>query len=464
VKRTAVINAVGLSASCLGSHTPKLNALIAKGAKATIEPAFPAVTCTAQSNYLTGQKPSAHGIVGNGWYNRDLAEVQFWKQSNHLVKGKKVWDELRDMEPGFTCAKLFWWYNMYSSADYTITPRPMYPADGRKVFDIYTQPFSIRNEIKEDLGEFPFPAFWGPAAGASGKFEPDAVSKWIAESAKWIEEKYRPTLSLIYLPHLDYNLQRLGPNHPQAQEDFRRIDQIAGDLIDFFEARNIQLIVLSEYGISEVSNPVHLNRVFREKGWVAIKEEMGRELLDAGASKAFAVADHQVAHIYVNNASILKEVRECLANVQGVEQVLERDGKGALGIDHDRAGDLIAVSDARSWFTYYYWFDDQKAPDFSRTVDIHRKPGYDPVELFLDPAISLPMVKIAGKLLKKKLGFRMLMDVIPLDASLVKGSHGRIPDDQNERPMIITGNKESLPRGSVSSTDVYDIIKKAVLG
>ena len=249
-----------------------------------------------------------------GGTTRDLAEVQFWKQSNHLVKGRKVWDELREMEPGFTCAKLFWWYNMYSSADYTITPRPMYPADGRKVFDIYTQPFSIRNEIKKDLGEFPFPAFWGPAAGASGKFEPDAVSKWIAESAKWIEKKYRPTLSLIYLPHLDYNLQRLGPNHPQAQEDFRRIDQIAGDLIDFFEAAEYTVnLVLSEYGISEVSNPVHLNRIFREKGWVAIKEEMGRELLDAGASKAFAVADHQVAHIYVNDLSILKEVRECLA-------------------------------------------------------------------------------------------------------------------------------------------------------
>jgi len=213
--RTAVINVVGLSESLLGEHTPRINAFRERGALCRIEPAFPAVTCTAQSNYLTGQAPSQHGIVGNGWYNRELAEVQFWKQSNRVVAGKKLWETLRETNPGFTCAKLFWWYNMYSSADWSITPRPMYPADGRKFFDIYAWPYSIRDEIKRDLGEFPFPAFWGPAAGVdSSRFAADAVSKWIAESAKWIERKQAPTLNLIYLPHLDYNLQRLGPAHP----------------------------------------------------------------------------------------------------------------------------------------------------------------------------------------------------------------------------------------------------------
>ena len=231
MKRTAVINVVGLSDSCLGPKTPRLNDFISRNRKVSITPAFPAVTCTAQSNYVTGQLPSAHGIVGNGWYNREHAEVQFWKQSNHIVHGPKIWDDLRAAAPGFTCAKLFWWYNMYSTADYSITPRPMYPADGRKVFDIYTHPFSIRTEIKNDLGEFPFPAFWGPAAGTSGKFQPDQVSRWIADSAKWIENKYQPTLSLVYLPHLDYNLQRLGPAHPEVQNDYARIDSIVGDLI-----------------------------------------------------------------------------------------------------------------------------------------------------------------------------------------------------------------------------------------
>jgi predicted AlkP superfamily pyrophosphatase or phosphodiesterase len=462
VKRTAVIDVVGLSLSCLGPRTPRLNDFIARGAKAIVTPAFPAVTCTAQSNYVTGADPARHGIVANGWYNRELAEVQFWKQSNHLVHGPKIWDDLRAQDPSFTCAKLFWWYNMYSTADYSITPRPMYPADGRKVFDIYTFPFQIRFEIKKELGEFPFPAFWGPAAGASGRFAPDAVSRWIAESAKWIERKYRPTLSLVYLPHLDYNLQRLGPEHPEVQNDYARIDSIVGDLIDFFESNGIQPIVLSEYGITAVSQPVHLNRVFREKGWLAIKNDLGLDYLDAGASQAFAVADHQVAHVYINNPAILSLVRSTLESVPGVDCVLDDREKKQLGIDHSRAGDLIAVADARSWFTYYYWHDNAKAPDFARTVDIHRKPGYDPAELFVDPAIGLPQVKIGAKLLKKKLGFRMLMDVIPLDATLVKGSHGRIPPSTMDYPLFITADKNLLTSPAINSTDVAGLIKKAV--
>ena len=464
VRRTAVLNVVGLSQSCLGEATPNLNAMIEAGAKALITPAFPAVTCTAQSNYLTGRTPTEHGIVGNGWYNRELAEVQFWKQSNHIVRGKKVWEELRQQNPGFTCAKLFWWYNMYSSANFSITPRPIYPADGRKVFDIYTWPPNIRSEIKKDLGEFPFPAFWGPAAGTKGRFAPDQVSKWIAESAKWIEKKHQPTLSLIYLPHLDYNLQRHGPQHPNIRDDYRRIDAIAGDLRKFFRERGVQVLVLSEYGISPVSYPVHLNRLFREQGWLAIKEELGLEMLDCGASKAFAVADHQVAHVYVNDEGIRRQVREVLQAQAGVDQVLGPSEKMQFGLDHPRAGDFVAVADSRSWFTYYYWLDDQLAPDFARTVDIHRKPGYDPVELFIDPAIGMPKMKVAGKLLKKKLGFRMLMNLIPLDATLVKGSHGRIPPSTMEYPVLIADSPELLRSPAVNSTDVYQVIREAVAG
>jgi len=465
VKRTVVLDIVGLSEACLGPRTPHLNQFAAARAKTRIRPALPAVTCTAQSNYLTGQPPSRHGIVGNGWYNRELAEVQFWKQSNHLVSGRKVWEELRALDPqNFTCAKLFWWYNMYSTADYSITPRPMYPADGRKVFDIYTWPFSIRPEIKEELGEFPFPAFWGPAAGASGRFAPDAVSRWIAQAAQWIERKYRPTLSLVYLPHLDYNLQRLGPGHPAIGDDYARIDTIFRDLVSFFEAREVQVLVLSEYGIGAVSNVICPNRLFRAKGWLAIKDELGLELLDAGASRVFAVADHQAAHVYVNDPGIRGEVRTLLESTEGVAKVLEGPARTEAGLDHARAGALIAVANDRSWFAYYYWDDDARAPDFARTVDIHRKPGYDPVELFVDPAIRLPMVKIAAKLLRKKLGFRMLMDVIPLNASLVKGSHGNIPSDPREFPILMGPAGLWTAGTEIDSTQVNRIIQQAVLG
>jgi predicted AlkP superfamily pyrophosphatase or phosphodiesterase len=490
LKRTAVINVVGLTESLIGAHTPRIAAFRQSGASAKIVPTFPAVTCTAQSTYLTGTQPSQHGIVGNGWYNREMAEVQFWKQSNHLVHGRKLWEECRERDETFTCAKLFWWYNMYSGADYSITPRPMYPADGRKVFDIYTWPHSIRPEIKKELGEFPFATFWGPVAGRqSPQGQPDAASRWIAESAKWVEEKYHPTLSLIYLPHLDYNLQRFGPFvaaevtrrktepaesepsprvggytlNPAILSDLKAIDAIVGNLIDFFAKRSVQVVLLSEYGITNANWPVHLNRVFRSAGWLTVKEELGLEVLDCGASQVFAVADNQIAHIYINDRSLEKSVRELVEKQEGIEKVLGKVEKTAAGIDHPRAGDLIAVAEENAWFTYYYWLEDQLAPDFARTVDIHRKPGYDPAELFIDPGISLPTAKIAWRLLQKKLGFRMLMDVIPLDATLVKGSHGARPKNPADYPVLISQRTQLLGNPLIEATDVYHILKRHLL-
>lgn len=428
--RLAVINLVGLSKSLLGSDMPGLTRFAGKNGLQSYHPAFPAVTCTAQSSIVTGTSPAEHGIVANGWYDRESAEVRFWKQSNHLVRGEKLWDTLRHQIPGFTCAKLFWWYNMHSTADFSITPRPLYPADGRKVFDIHTQPMGMREEIKNDLGPFPFQAFWGPAAGI-------ASSEWIAASAKWVEEKHSPTLSLVYLPHLDYPLQKDGPSAANIPEELRKIDRLATELIDFYQSRGVEVLVLSEYGISPVTQPVHLNQLFRKKGWLQLKDELGRETLDCGASRVFAVADHQVAHIYLNDPTLQDEVRILLENTPGVDQVRTAQETWGPGIATDRGGDLIAISSANAWFTYYFWEDDALAPDYARTIDIHRKPGYDPCELFIDPALTFPKLKIAKFLLKKKLGMRALLEVIPLDPSLVKGSHGRDQVPEDERPVIL---------------------------
>ena len=447
-ERTAILNVVGLTPRIIGANTPRLAAAAEAGGMIRVKPVLPAVTCTAQSTYLTGLPPSGHGAVANGWYDRELAEHHFWKQSNHLVHGAKLWEKLRATRPGFTCAKLFWWYNMYSTADWSITPRPLYPADGRKVFDIYTHPLPLREEIKSDLGAFPFPAFWGPTAGI-------ASSEWIARSAEWIEKRHQPDLSLVYLPHLDYNLQRLGPDDPRMAEDCRAIDRLVGGLLDFYAQRSVRVIVLSEYGITAVRRSIALNRVFRAKGWLAVKDELGRELLDCGASKAFAIADHQVAHIYVNDPALLGAVRAAVEAVEGVARVLGPDEKRAAGLDHPRSGDLVAFSAEDAWFTYYYWEDEAKAPDFARCVDIHRKYGYDPVELFVDPAIAAPTLKIAGKLAKKKLGFRTLMDVIPLDPSLVKGSHGTCPADSSEWPVLI-GTGMSEGNQPIEATAVHE--------
>jgi predicted AlkP superfamily pyrophosphatase or phosphodiesterase len=445
MNRTAILNVVGLTPRLIGDHTPNIRAFMERNRSALIEPVLPAVTCTAQATYVTGTLPKDHGAVANGWYDRDYAEHRFWKQPESLIHGQKLWDMLRKQNREFTCAKVFWWYNMYSTADFTITPRPLYLSDGSKVFDVHTQPMGLRDRIKRDLGDFPFRHFWGPDSDIQS-------SQWIAASAKWIEEKHWPDLSLVYLPHLDYNLQRHGLKMDIIQHDLKQIDDVVGDLISFYESRQIQCVLLSEYGITDVDQPVHLNRVFREKDWLSIKDEVGRETLDLGGSRAFAIADHQLAHIYVNDPTILEEVRAVLAQTPGVQQVLGKVEKHYAGLNHSRSGDLVAVADARSWFTYYYWQDDTKAPDFARCVDIHRKCGYDPAELFLDPTLQAPKLKLAFSLAKKKLGFRYLMDVIPLDATLVKGSHGRFPEDSADWPILI-GNFKNLPHNASVRAD-----------
>lgn len=451
LKKTVVINVVGLTQRLLGPATPSLLQWAERAKIVPIEAVTPAVTCAAQATYLTGAWPEQHGIVGNGWYFRDECEIKFWRQSNRLVQAPKIWEIARAIDPNFTCANLFWWFNMYSTVDYSITPRPMYPADGRKIPDIYTQPGTIRKVIQDELGPFPLFHFWGPATSIQS-------SRWIAEAAKWIDRRSDPTLTLIYLPHLDYNLQRRGPNDPSLAQDLREIDAVCDDLIRYYQAADTRILILSEYGIVPVTQPIHLNRVFREQGWLSIREEQGRERLDPGASAVFAVADHQAAHIYLNDPRKKTAVRAVLEKTPGVERILDEEGKQQGHLYHPRAGEMIALAAPHAWFTYYYWLEDRRAPDFARTVDIHRKPGYDPVELFIDPALSFPKLKIGGRLLQKALGFRTLLDVIPLDAALVKGSHGRVTDSPEEGPLFITQQPDLLKGGSIHATDVRDLI------
>ena len=449
--RTVVLNVVGLTPRLLGDGTPNLAALGRTGGMRPLETILPAVTCAVQSTFTTGALPRDHGCVANGWYFRDLSEVWLWRQSNRLVAGEKIWEAAARRDPAFTCAALFWWYNMYSSATYAVTPRPMYPADGRKIPDIYTEPAELRQELTARLGPFPLFDFWGPGAGIRS-------SRWIAECARHVYDTRRPTLTLVYLPHLDYNLQRWGPRSPRIRDDLAAIDGICGELVDHVRRDGARVVVLSEYGITGVSGAVHVNRALREAGFVRVREELGRELLDAGASEAFAVADHQVAHVYVKRAERVADVKGLLETLPGIETVLDADGQRAHGLDHARSGELVAVAKADRWFTYYYWLDDAVAPDFAPTVDIHRKPGYDPVELFLDPRLRAPKLKIGWTLLRKALGFRYLMDVIPLDAELVKGSHGRLTDDPEDGPLVASSEPALLPAGPVPATAVKQLV------
>ncbi|MBN7809830.1 alkaline phosphatase family protein [Algoriphagus sp. H41] len=456
MKKTVVLNIVALSPRVIGEHTPFLKKWIEENQRAVVEPVLPAVTCSAQSVYLTGKWPSDHGIVGNGWYFQDECEIKLWRQSNKLVQAEKVWEVLRRDNPGFTVANMFWWYNMYSSADYAVTPRPLYLQDGRKEPDCHSQPMELRDRLQKELGQFPLFSFWGPNTSI-------ASSKWIAEASKKVDEWHNPTLNLIYIPHLDYGLQKYGIDFEKIGKDLREVDALAEDLITYFEKQGAQVLLLSEYGITSVSKPVHLNRVFREKGWIQVKDERGLETLDAGTSAAFAIADHQVAHVHVNDKSKLSEIKALLEKTPGVEKVLDETGKKEYHIGHERAGDLVVIAEADAWFTYYFWLDDAKAPDYARCVDIHRKPGYDPVELFLNPEIKVPLLTVGSKVLKKKLGFRYLMDVIPLDATLVKGAHGRIPESDLDKPLFVS-KTDINPAERIQPTAVFDLIVKAVQG
>jgi predicted AlkP superfamily pyrophosphatase or phosphodiesterase len=460
VHQTLVLLVVGLTPRLLGEDTPNLSALAQGSAMRPLRTVLPAVTCSAQSSLLTGLAPRDHGIVANGWYSREQAEVQMWRQANGLVAGEKIWETGRRRDPGFTCAKMFWWYNMYSGAEFSATPRPMYPADGRKIPDHYAEPPELHDELDAQLGPFPLFRFWGPATDISS-------SRWIARATEHVMRTRHPTLTLCYLPHLDYGLQKWGPDagDPRVRRDLREIDAVCGTLIEAARELGQRVIVVSEYGIVPVRGAVDINRALRGAGLLRLRTELGHELLDCGASRAFALVDHQLAHVYVREADDIASVRRVLETLDGVDVVLGEDGKRAHGLDHPRSGELVALSDHDRWFSYYWWEDDARAPDFARTVDIHRKPGYDPMELFLDPALPSAKLRIAMRLMQRRLGQRALLDVIPIrDTALVKGSHGRLTDPA-DGPLVISDTPELMrEQGSVSALDFKALVLRHVFG
>ncbi len=430
MKPVVLVDVVGLTARQIGERTPRLQALAERGALAPMSAVLPAVTCSAQATMLTGLLPSAHGAVGNGWLDRASGEVALWRQSNALVSGEKLYERARRADPGFRCAKIFWWWNMGAAVDLSITPRPFYPADGLKIPAIYAWPTRFGAETEAELGKFPFFDFWGPKSGLPS-------SRWIADAALRALRVEKPTLTLVYLPHLDYDHQRFGPRDPRSLEALAQVDAIAGDLLDGAERAGAEVVIVSEYGLCDVEEPVHVNRVLREAGLLVARETPAGEVLDVFGSECFALADHQLAHVYARSSTGAARAREVLASTRGVERVLSDAEKREAGLDHPRAGDLVVLSTPRAWFTYYYWTDPSAEPDFARTVDIHRKPGYDPCELFLDPTLRAPKLRIALRLAQKLAGMRYRMDVIPLDATLVRGSHGRLPDDPRDGPVFL---------------------------
>ncbi len=401
--KLCVINVVGLTPNLL-KHAPRLSQL---GTAQPLKAPIPAVTMTSQATLLTGLPPSQHGIVANGWYFRDTCEIRFWQQANALVQGEKFYEGIRT-------AKMFWWFNQGSGCEWSVTPKPHYGSDGSKEFDIID---ATGCELKRKLGPFPFHAFWGPMAGL-------ASSEWIANSTAIVIREQQPELTLVYLPHLDYDYQRFAEQSPDRVAE---VDRCAGEVIDAAESIGAEIVVVSEYGLVPVSRPVMINQELRRAGWLTVRDGPFGEMLMPMDSKVFAVADHQVAHVYVNGLP-LADVKARLESVPGIDRVVHPE---ELNLHHARSGELIALSDPDAWFAYYYWLDNARAPDFATSVDIHRKPGYDPCEMFMTSKLQA-----ARRLLQKKLGFRYRMDVVPLDPSLIQGSHG-LENAPHDGAMII---------------------------
>ncbi|MFF3149783.1 alkaline phosphatase family protein, partial [Streptomyces sp. NPDC057927] len=361
-----------------------------------------------------------------------------------------LWDAARRAHPGYTVANICWWYAMGADTDITVTPRPVYYADGRKEPDCYTQPPALHDELTEKFGTFPLFHFWGPGA--------DLVSsRWIIDATRHINRTRRPDLTLCYLPHLDYDLQRFGPDDPRSLQAAADLDAAMAPLLDDAKAEGRTVVALSEYGITRVDRPVDINRALRRAGLLEVHTQDGMEYLDPMTSRAFAVADHQIAHVYVRRPEDLEAAKAALADLPGIERLLDDEGKKTHHLDHPRSGELVAVAEPDAWFTYYYWLDDARAPDFAQLVEIHRKPGYDPVELFMDPLDPYVKVKAATALARKKLGLRYRMAVVPLDPSPIRGSHGRLPTSDDEGPLLICSTPHTAP-GRIAATEVKSLL------
>jgi predicted AlkP superfamily pyrophosphatase or phosphodiesterase len=451
-----LVNAVGLTPRLLPLAS-RLSELAKTGWQVSLREALPAVTCTAQAAMLTGQPASRHGIVANGWLFRDTGEVRFWQQSNRLLQAEPFYQTARRQAAqqgrSFRCAKLFWWFNQGAAVDISVTPKPFYGSDGNKLFGIHGTPEGLAERLEAKLGPFPFQTFWGPMAGLP-------CTNWIARCAAEVVRDERPDLTLVYLPHLDYDPQRFGVAGTDWPLLLHQLDDACEPLLEAARAIGAAVWIVSEYGHVTVNKAIEVNRALRRAGLLSVRPGPFGEILDTFTSRAFAVCDHQLAHIYVNVAADIGPTRDVLANLDGVDRVCYGAERAELELNHPRSGELLALAKADAWFAYPFWLDDRQAPDYARTVNIHSKPGYDPCELFLDPRLRWPTLRVLRRLMAKKLGFRTLFDIVPLDPSLVRGSHGLRAADVADRPLLIgTG---PAPAAELPMTAVHDLVLAAL--
>lgn len=383
----------------------------------SIEAVFPAVTCVAQASFRTASPPIQHGMIANGLYHRDLRKVMFWEQSAGLVSGKRIWSDFRAR--GRTVAMLFWQQSMGEDVDILLTPAPIHKHHGGMIQDCYCQPAGLYKSLCEKLGRpFKLRHYWGPLASAK-------VGDWITDATAEVisDPDLAPDLCFTYLPTLDYDFQRFGPDHKKSLKATEALARQLQSLLETAKRNGYEVLIFGDYAIAPATGEAILpNRALLEAGLMSVRDVRGMLYPDFHASKAFAVVDHEIAHVYVDSPGDIEQTKQVLAELPGVVEVLSRDAQQPLGLDHPNSGELVIVADEGNWFAYPWWLDKRQAPDYATHIDIHNKPGFDPCELFFGwPPMS-----------------------VSLDTSRIRGSHGRVGPERQTR-MATTLDLPSQP-------------------
>ena len=427
-----VLSIPGLRAQDL-ARMPELSRLVQDGDRAPLSPSTPGVTWPVQANMLTGELPVQHGVVANGFYWRDEHRVEMWTASNDKIECPQIWDVLHQHDRHLTSAVWFPMLSKHSQADYICMPAPIHNPDGSESLWCYTRPVELYGELRDEFGHFPLQHFWGPIANIKS-------TGWIVDSACMALARYRPHFTFAYLPHLDYAAQKLGPDSEQALTACGELDAVIGRMVrsceKIFEGEQLLWLVASEYVIVPVKHVNYPNRILREAGLLNVSSDQTGEQLDLVSSPAWTLVDHQVGHVFVQQEESLGRVVDCFRSTAGIDEVLVGEDRAKYGLDHERSGEVVLISNPESWQAYYWWLDDSKAPDFARTVDIHRKPGYDPVELHLD----LPSKQA------------------PLDATLIRGSHGAPAVHEWQQGVLLASQRGVFVESPLADTDVFDIV------
>jgi hypothetical protein len=438
----AVLLVAGLDLGLIERH-PELGISKLFKTRGVMKPVTPAVTCTVQATLTTGVLPEAHGIISNGLYsqrdptvlaNLDLSnfaafrkQVSFWEQSNKLLQAPRFWGG-----SGKKVAMLFWQQSMHGAAEVVLTPKPEHTPDGKTLTTCWSNPPGLYGQLIEKFGPFPLHKYWGPMAGWES-------SDWILKATRHVGREGGVDLLLSYIPLLDYNLQRFGPMSEQVSADLRTLDGPLCEAVTDLRAAGYDVIVCGDYGITAVSDAICPNLALRQAGLLTtVSDANGKQLIDYDNSAAMAMVDHQIAHVYVKEGMRDRVLAE-VGGLRGVGLVLATPGaKKAHGLDSPRSGDIVLLAKSDAWFAHDWWLGDAEKPAWQMSVDIHRKPGYDPRELFFDPVHKR----------------------IAQETGRVRGSHGVVGTHHGTWPVVLGDGIAFDASGAMEMTALAGLLKE----